>query len=148
MDIRGLLLVNGEAIGTLDQSPASALMGAMDVAGKSALERMAEQMRQFGILSISAVVEKGPSFVARNGHTREKKFITETPERFWRVAEAAFNEMAQCGAELVVLFRLGAYTEPDFEKLVQFHLDRGARVTQMSLGAERLEIFCISASRR
>ena len=148
MDIRGLLLVNGEAIGTPDQAPASALMGAMDVAGKSALERMAERMRQFGISSISAVVETGPSFVARDGHARDTNFITTTPERFWRVAEAAFNEMAQSGAELVVLVRLGAYTEPDFEKLVQFHLDRGARVSQMSLGPERLEIFCISASRR
>jgi hypothetical protein len=153
MDIRGLLLVNGETIGTPDQAPASALMGAMDVAGKSALERMAERMRQFGIASISTVVETGPSFVVRDGvvrdgHARDTNFITATPERFWRVAEAAFNEMAQGGAELVVLVRLGAYTEPDFERLVQFHLDRGARVTQMSLGPERLEIFCISASRR
>jgi len=148
MDIRGLLLVNGETIGTPDQAPASALMGAMDVAGKSALERMAERMRQFGIASISTVVETGPSFVARDGHARDVNFFTATPERFWRTAEIAFNEMAQGGAELVVLVRLGAYAEPDLERLVQFHLDRGARVTQMALGEERLEIFCISASRR
>jgi hypothetical protein len=148
MDIRGLLLVNGEAIGTPDQAPASALMGAMDVAGKSALERMAERMRQYSISSISAVVETGPSFVARDGQARDTNFIIAPPERFWRTAETTFNEMVQGGAEVVVLVRLGAYAEPDFEKLVQFHLDQGARVSQMSLGAERLEIFCISASRR
>ena len=149
MDIRGLLLVNGGTIGTEDQAPASALLGAMDVAGKSALERMAERMRQYGIAPVSVVVETGPAFTARNdGRTPEFGFFTPTPERFWRAAESAFNEMAQSGAELVVLVRLGAYAEPDFEKFVQFHLDRQARVTQMSLGPERLEIFCISASRR
>lgn len=149
MDIRGLLLVNGGTIGTEDQAPASALSGAMDVAGKSALERMAERMRQYGIAPVSVVVETGPAFTACNdGRAPDFGFFTPAPDRFWRAAESAFNEMAQRGAELVVLVRLGAYAEPDFEKLIQFHLDRQARVTQMSLGPERLEIFCISASRR
>jgi hypothetical protein len=56
--------------------------------------------------------------------------------------------MAQSGAELVVLIRLGTYAEVDFEKLVQFHLDRQGRATQMAYGSQPLEIFCISASRR
>src|SRR5262249_18145523 len=74
--------------------------------------------------------------------------IAAAPDRFWRAAENAFNEMAQGGAELVVLVRLGAYAEIDFELFVQFHLDGGSRVSQVSFQNQPLDIFCISASRR
>ena len=48
----------------------------------------------------------------------------------------------------MVLVRLGTYAEIDFEKLVQFHLDRGARVSQAAHEGRGVEIFCVSASRR
>jgi hypothetical protein len=149
MDIRGLVLVNSESIGEVDQAPAAALTGILDVAGESALNRMAERLRQYGISSISAVVETPSSFRTRSyGLPADVALFSAAPERFWRTAESAFNDMAQSGAELVVLVRLGAYAEADFEKLVQFHLDRQGRVTQMTCGTQPLEIFCISASRR
>jgi hypothetical protein len=150
MDIRGLLLVNTENIGEVDQTPAAAgLTGLLDVAGKSALLRTAERLRQYGITSISAVVETASQFAARNyGLPSDVTCVSAAPERFWRTAEIVFNDMAQSGAELVVLVRLGAYAEADFERLVQFHLDQQSRVTQMAFGLQPLEIFCISASRR
>jgi hypothetical protein len=148
MDIRGLLLVNTENIEELDQTPA-ALTGILDVVGKSALHRMAERMQQYGITSISAVVETASAFAACNyGLPADVTCVTATADRFWRTAESVFNDMAQNGAELVVLVRLGNYAEADFEKLVQCHLDQQGRVTQMEWGAQPLEIFCISASRR
>ena len=151
MDIRGLLLVNSQNIRELDQAPAAdAFPGILDVAGKSALQRMAERLQQYGISSISAVVETASSFVGtRNyGLPSDVVCVSAAPERFWRTAETVFNDIAQNGAELVVLVRLGAYAEADFERLVQFHLDRQCRVTQMASGLQPLEIFCISASRR
>ena len=149
MDIRGLVLVNAESIGEVDQAPAAALTGILDVVGKSALHRMAERLQQYGISSISAVVETASSFRAHNnGLPSDVAFISAAPDRFWRTAESVFNDMAQSGAELVVLVRLGGYAEADFEKLVQFHLDQRGRVTQMAFGPRPLEIFCISASRR
>ena len=150
MDIRGLLLVNSEDIGEVDQTPVAAgLTGLVDVAGKSAVHRTAERLRQSGIASISAVVETASSLAARNhGLPSDVTCVSAAPERFWRTAEIVFNDMAQSGAELVVLVRLGAYAEADFEKLIQFHLDQQSRVTQMALGLQPLEIFCISASRR
>jgi hypothetical protein len=151
MDIRGLLLVNSQNIGEVDQTPAAdALTGILDVVGKSPLQRMAERLQQYGISSISAVVETASSFAsARNyGLPSDIACIAAAPERFWRTAESVFNDMAQNGAELVVLVRLGTYAEADFEKLIQFHLDRHCRVTQMASGPQPLEIFCISASRR
>jgi hypothetical protein len=69
--------------------------------------------------------------------------------QFWRAAEGAFNDFAQAGAELVLVVRLGAYAELDYEELVQFHLDGGCRVTQVSDAAGLpLDTFVISASRR
>ncbi|MBZ5507702.1 MAG: hypothetical protein LAO78_19750 [Acidobacteriia bacterium] len=149
MDIRGLLLVNSESIGEIDQSPVAALAGTLDVAGKSPLLRIMERLQQYGVSSISAVVETGSSVTARNcGLPSDIARIAAAPDRFWRTAESVFNDMAQRGAELVVLVRLNSYAETDFEKLIQFHLDHQGRVTQMSHGEQRLEIFCISASRR
>ena len=145
MDIRGLLLANSEHSGAAQTS----LLATLDVAGKSALQRMAERLQQYGISSVTAVVEGSATAGIRNfGLPSEMACISATPDRFWRTAENAFNEMAQSGAELVVLVRLGAYAEADFERFVQFHIDRGGRVTQLASGPQKLEIFCISASRR
>jgi hypothetical protein len=149
MDIRGLLLVNSEHMGKVDQAPAAAPVATLDVAGTSTLQRMVERLLQFGISSISAVIDAAPALSVRNfGLPADVACVSATPDRFWRTAETTFNDMAQNGAELVELIRLGAYAEVDFEKFVQFHLDRGGRVTQLATGPQRLEVFCISASRR
>jgi carbonic anhydrase/acetyltransferase-like protein (isoleucine patch superfamily) len=144
MDIRALLLVNSDGLnGEFSGLPAALI----DVAGKSALQRIAERLVQFGAAEVKAVIE-GPVTFAPRGNGTAPKSITTSRERFWRVAENTFGELVQDGAELVLLFRLGAYAEIDIEKLVQFHLDERCRVSQVSYQAKDLEIFCISASRR
>ncbi|MGC2694806.1 MAG: hypothetical protein WA738_03365 [Candidatus Angelobacter sp.] len=150
MDIRGLLLVNS---GTLIEDEAafhaSGPLGMLEVAGKSALQRTAERLQQCGISSITAVVESTAFPLAKNfAGPVGINCVVSTPERFWRTAENSFNDMAQSGAETVVMIRLGAYAEVNFEKLVQFHLDRGTRVSQVAHEGRSLEIFCVSASRR
>jgi NDP-sugar pyrophosphorylase family protein len=148
MDIRGLILVNaGMEIAEEQLSLSSFPLALLDTAGKTPLERVGERLRQYGIEPVTVVVEaESPS----QSHLANAKTIesTGTRERFWRAAENAFNEMVQDGTELVVLINMGAYAEVDFEKLLQFHLDQQARVTQVYHRAEPLEIFCISASRR
>src|SRR6476469_304449 len=147
MDIRGLLLANSEHMqeGTQAEAP----LATLDVAGKSTLQRMAERLQQYGISSVSAVIETStPSGVRNFGLPLDVSCVSAAPDRFWRTAESVFNDMAQSGAELVILIRLGAYAEVDFEKQVQFHIDRKERVTRMASDGQMLEIFCISASRR
>jgi NDP-sugar pyrophosphorylase family protein len=148
MDIRGLLLANAEH--NVEGSQAlDAPLATLDVAGKSALQRMTERLQQYGISSVSAVVEAtAPSGVRNFGLPSDITCVSSAPDRFWKTAESVFNDMAQSGAELVILIRLGAYAEADFEKLVQFHLDRKDRVTRLAADTQMLEIFCISASRR
>jgi hypothetical protein len=148
MDIRGLLLANAEHNVEGNQA-LDALLVTLDVAGKSTLQRMAERLQQYGISSVSAVVEAtAPSGVRNFGLPSDITCVSSAPDRFWKTAESVFNDMAQSGAELVILIRLGAYAEADFEKLVQFHLDRKERVTRLASDTQMLEIFCISASRR
>src|SRR5215469_16058574 len=133
MDIRGLLLVNSGNTRQEDLSfLASGPLGVLEVAGKTPLERMAERLRQFGILPAAAVVETTAPAGTGISIPSGLHCVTSTPDRFWRIAENAFNDMAQNGAELVVLIRLGSYAEIDFEQLVQFHLDQGSRVSQVS----------------
>jgi NDP-sugar pyrophosphorylase family protein len=148
MDIRGLLLANSEHDVAGNQG-LDVPLATLDVAGKSTLQRMAERLQQYGISQVSAVVEAvAPSSVRNFGLPSDVSCIPAAPDRFWKTAESVFNDMAQSGAELVVLVRLGAYAEADFEKLVQFHLDRKERVTRMAVDEQMLEVFCISASRR
>jgi hypothetical protein len=148
MDIRGILLANSEQ-NVAENQALGASLATLDVVGKSTLQRMAERLQQFGISSVSAVVEATSTSGIRNfGLPPDVACVSASPERFWRTAESVFNDMAQSGAELVILIRLGAYAEVDFEKQIQFHIDRKERVTRMASDEQMLEIFCISASRR
>jgi hypothetical protein len=148
MDIRALVLVRTAAEILADPAPISFLPPALlEVVGKSALHRTLERLRQFGLPPATVIADSEflPAH-ATNGHGGS--YLNAGRERFWREAENAFNDMAQEGAELVLLISLGGYAELDFEKLVQFHLDRQARVSQVFMGTQPLQIFCISASRR
>jgi len=148
MDIRGILLANSEE-NVAENQTLGAPLATLDVVGKSTLQRMAERLQQYGVSSVSAVVEATSNSGVRNfGLPSDVTCVSAASDRFWRTAESVFNDMAQSGAELVILIRLGAYAEVDFEKQVQFHIDRKERVTRMASDDQMLEIFCISASRR
>jgi hypothetical protein len=148
MDIRGLVLVNSASVDPEDhaQSP-PCLFGLTDVVGKTPLQRVAERLHQFGISPITAVFEAPPYSVAANAPEGLTPVFT-SGDRFWRSAENAFNDLAQAGAELVFVIRVGAYAELDFEKMVQFHIDHHCRVSQVAHDGQPLEMFCVSASRR
>lgn len=148
MDIRALLLVKTATEILADPAPVSFLSPALlEVAGKSAVQRTVEHLKRFGIQPATVVVDS--DFIpTQTGNGNGGSYLNATRERFWRAAESAFDDMAQDGAELVLLISLGGYTEVDFEKLVQFHLDRQAHVSQACRGAQPLPVFCISASRR
>ena len=149
MDIRALILVNSVSEAEVNPVPLSPLpIALLEVAGRSPLQRTVERLERFGIESVVAVVESDQPPQMHGARIRNLDMALTNHERFWRAAENTFNEMAQNGAELVLLVRLGPFAEIDFEKFVQFHLDSQARVTQVSHQGQPVEIFCISASRR
>lgn len=149
MDIRGLILVDSANLAFESNSPSLPwfLPGLIDVAGKSPLQRTAERLKKFGISQTAGVIE-APPYEGTSKSAIAGSQVMVPPDRFWRAAENAFNDLVQAGAELVVLVRLGAYAEIDYDNMIQAHLDRHCRVSQATQNGSRLDIFCISASRR
>ena len=148
MDVRGLILVNQSDIGQ-QLSFAAPPLALLDVAGYSPLQRMAKQLENYGISPVVAVVEETePSFVRARLLPSTLDCRAAAPERFWRAAENAFNDLATNGADLVVVIRMGAYAEIDFEAFIRFHLERHCRVSRVIHDAETLDMLCINGSRR
>jgi hypothetical protein len=148
MDIRALVLVRTATEILEDSRPISPLPTALlEVVGKSPLQRTLDRLHRFGVQQVTVISD---SILPSNpgDDRRDGTYLRSSREKFWRVAEAAFSDMAQEGAELVLLIALGGYAEVDFEKLIQAHLDRQARVSQIFFENRPVEIFCISASRR
>jgi hypothetical protein len=147
MDIRALVVVSKATEAAEEPTPLSALAPALlEVAGKTPLQRTVERLQEFGLQSITAITDS--DFSGDMGNGQGQGYQSTPRERFWRAAENAFNDLAQDGAELVLLVHLGGYAEINLEKFVQFHLDQHARVSQVSVAGQPLPIFCISASRR
>ena len=150
MDVRAVILVGGAREERTEQL-GGVPIGLLDVLGVPILQRVLDRLEKFGISGAAVVTEIPASSVPlAHGSIRPGMQWTDAQgAQFWRAAENAFNEFAQAGAELVLVVRLGAYAELDYEELVQFHLDGGCRVTQVSDAAGvPLDTFVISASRR
>jgi hypothetical protein len=148
MDVRGLILVNQSSTKQAEEFPWPAHPALVEVAGKTPLRRVAERLQKHGILPTHAVIEAPAGASLAFDTAQPPHCVVAGPQRFWRAAENAFNELAQDGAELVVVVRMGSYAEADFEGLVQFHLERSCRVSRLFADEQAVEIFCISASRR
>lgn len=79
MDIRGLLLANAEH-NVEENQTLDAPLATLDVAGKSTLQRMAERLQQYGISSVSAVVEAtAPSGVRNFGLPSDITCVSSAP---------------------------------------------------------------------
>jgi len=127
----------------------------LDVLGRSLVHRVIERLHR-SVDEIAVIVEGG------EGEAEQfARLITSTAAlpgvratvmpaggEMWRAAEEAFSDFAQDGAEIVVAVRLGPYAEIDFDHMVQFHIDRGARMTSAIHAGQELGTFAISASRR
>ena len=130
MDIRALVLVSNPVEAAADPTPLSSLAPALlEVAGKTALQRTVERLQEFGIATVMTITDSDAALHERNGNGATLQAASR--EWFWRAAENAFNDIAQDGAELVLLIHLGGYAEINLERFVQFHLDQRARVTQL-----------------
>jgi carbonic anhydrase/acetyltransferase-like protein (isoleucine patch superfamily) len=149
MDVRAIILIGG------DTQPAQRLSGIpiafLDVLGEPVLQRVLNRLGHFGV-SATAVVTDVPisgAPVARGIFRPGLRWMNAAGQQFWRAAENVFNDYVQSGPEIVLIIRLGAYAEVDYEELVQFHFDKQCRITSVSgPDGAALGTFVISASRR
>lgn len=143
MDVKALLLIGGtdEGVPSISGRPIATL----DVLGVPVVQHIAAKLRRFGVTALAAVCDcEQASVAARQGIDWQQV----KADSFWRTAEQTFTEWVQGGTELVLIVRLGAYADLDFEQLVQFHLDQRSRVTQVVSGRGPLDIYVVSGSRR
>lgn len=146
MDVRAILVV-APPHGTSAERFAGVPLALLDIAGKNLVEHTAERLRRFGVEKIAVIcdgrIEESLGSPEVDGASQFVK-----AENAWSACEPVFSDLAQNGAEVVLVLRLGAYVEVDFDQFVQFHLDSRARVSLLCDNLGSLDIAAISASRR
>lgn len=152
MDVRAIVLIGGSpaadahAGAALSQLPFAVL----DVLGQPVVEHAIDRLLERDIESVNVIVDSRiaaqPYF--RRGARPRVRWSEADPQSFWRTASSLFADLAQSGAELVLVHRIGGYVELNWEELLQFHFDRKSRVTAVNNQQGRVGVFLISASRR
>ena len=155
MDIRAIVLIGGarsegaNATERFGEVPFAYL----DVLGMSVEERVVQRLQHFGV-SVCTVItdasDEAMEFISNSlSGTRIHRLRTNTTEELWGAAEEQFQRCAEEGAELVIVLRLGAYIEVDYEEMIQHHLDHRSCITQaVQADGTKLDLFVVSASAR
>ena len=161
MDIRAVILVaaptdhhraldgNGPSTDQLANGTISGVpIPLQPLFGRSLVSRMAEQLIQFGVDYLTILSTSQAAFAEQKPSPAQIGWKTVPAENIWRVAEDEFAELAQVGAELVLVLRMGPYVEINLDHLLQFHIDQRSRVTQVWDPEGPMDLFVISSSRR
>ena len=155
MDVRAILLIgNPDASDVATASPdresfSGVPLSLLPVLGKPLLHRFVDRLKKAGIDSI-AVLNTGEcsSPLVEDARRSDLKWKDVSAQQAWREAEEQFDEFVHSGADLVLLVRLGTYTEIEIDPLIQFHLDQRNHVTQVAQENGALDFFVLSSSRR
>ena len=162
MDVRAIILIgaptepyqasngNGTSLAQLRNGRISGVpMALLPFFGRSLVTRVAEQLIRAGVDHVAILsTAEAPFAEQRTSLAAQTSWKNESPENIWRSAEEEFAELAQGGAELVLVLRMGPYVEINLDHLLQFHIDQRSRVTQVWDSAGPMDLFVISSSRR
>jgi NDP-sugar pyrophosphorylase family protein len=146
MDVRAVLIlgVPSESHETIAGAP----YALTDVLGKPVVFHVLERLRAGGITD-AAVVTEAPISTWPIGCSVNANWVQATGDQVWRSAEQLMEGHIDAGADIVVILRIGAYTEIDFNELVQCHVSGRQRMTAVldSRGIP-LDVFAVWSSRR
>jgi hypothetical protein len=150
MDVRAILLT-----GPASDENARELLGGLpiallDVLGCPVLQRVAGRLHNSRFAEVMAVVDAGHTGAPGLPPTpRGVPCLVTSGQAFWEAVQRVFSRYAQSGADLVLIVRLGAYAEVEYDKLIQAHLDGNAHITAViNERNEPLGTFLVNASRR
>ena len=156
MDMKAILLIGVPqpglgASGAAPECVAGVPIASLDVLGKPLIQRSAEHLLASGVSNVAIIAnqEAGGSGIQRANLPHEITYSAVSCAQLWRECESAFSDFAESGAEVVIVWRMGAYAEINVDDVVQFHLDQRGRVTPVcDADGKSLDIFVISGSRR
>lgn len=149
MEVRALILLGGveEACDRYADTP----LPLADVVGNPAVHHAVAHLRRQSVSEI-VIVSEVPAPAGSNSWLRSPdptKWLLAPAGQLWRTAENAFHELAQNGAEEVLVLRMGAYVEPDVDALLQAHMDNRTHATRaFDANGEPMDLYVLAASRR
>lgn len=146
-----------KAIVLLEDQPFSKTTGdtpvyLVDVLGKSVLQRTVENFAKLGFGEVVLVAEKT---LAGSRLLRERsagaRIESAEPAQLWRTAEQLFEQVAEDATHILIV-RLNAYLELNWEELLQHHRTHANKVTRVATdaGTEQnfLDVCLVNSSRR
>jgi len=152
VDVRAIIVIGAPLDATLNCGATHKVSrhpyALTDVLGKPLVFRVIERLKQHDVRDVTvvtdAMTELWPTGTAVNGN-----WIASNNEQLWKSAAQVFADYAEDCAELVLVIRLGAYAEIDYNDLLHFHNDRRAHITAAvdDLGVE-FGVYVLSASHR
>jgi NDP-sugar pyrophosphorylase family protein len=122
-----------------------------DVVGCPAVHHLVAHLRRQGVSDAVVISEfPAPSLSSSCRKNYEPpRWIFAAGGQMWRVAENLFHELAQNGAEEILVVRAGAYVEPDVDDLLQAHNENRTHATRaLDTEGEPMDVFAVTASRR
>ena len=152
MDVKAVVLVAGAPQnGNGESNVAFAPFALADVVGRPAVHHFVRDLQRQNVSEITVVSESAvpPLASSSRQETREVKWIVAEGHQLWRAAEDAYNDLAQNGAEEILVVRLGAYVELDLDSLLQAHLDNRTHATRaIDDNGSEMDVFVVTGSRR
>jgi NDP-sugar pyrophosphorylase family protein len=155
MDIKALVLVGcpaAEANAACTIGVAGVPFAYLDVLGATFLERVVQRLRAAGVSQVSLISSTGNEarvYEDQAAFAARLDVLRAAGDEFWQAAEEVFEQFRRDGADLVLVAKLGAYTELDYEDLIQHHIDKHCRMTSVvAPEGEALGTFVLDSTRR
>ena len=111
-----------------------------DVLGASIYNRTAANLRKVGVLPARVIVDDYSSSRLVPSHN-------DKPNSYVNAWEHAVGEFVRNGADHLLLLRLEMYTELDYSRLIQFHLEKRSALTQVHSAVGLLDVAVVDSSR-
>lgn len=150
MDVRAIVVLGAsqEFANSSSEYVAATPLALADVVGKPVIFRLIENLKSNEINSITVVTDAATKDWPI-GTSNCGTWLQAPADQLWRTVEQTFVDASQAGAELVLLLRVGAYTELNYSDLLQYHFERRAHVTcVVDQAGNSLDVYAISGSRR
>jgi NDP-sugar pyrophosphorylase family protein len=120
----------------------------IDVLGKSILQRTMENFATLGFGEVLVVAEKE---LAASRLLKDRiagaRVVAAEPSQIWRTAEQQFELLAEDSTHILIV-RLNAYLELNWEDLLQHHRSHGNKATRVIADGEFVDVCLVNSSRR
>ena len=144
MDVRAIVVLGapGESNETIGGTP----YALCPVLGRAVALHVLDRLKSAGISGFTVLTEAPPSTWPAVGKDNQSgTWLQASGEQVWRIAEQAFADYVQAGADTILFLRVGAYAELDFADFLQYHFDRGSRMSgAIDRNGIPLDIYAIS----